>query len=143
MHLVLRRADPADLPAAFALRLEVFCREQGVPEELERDGHDATAIHLVAVAAGGEVVGTCRLLRDGPRMRLGRMAVARAHRGRGIGADMLELAHREARDAGAREVALHAQLPVRGFYAGAGYVAEGDEFEEAGIPHVLMRRPLG
>lgn len=140
---MLRRAGPADLSAALALRLEVFCREQGVPEALERDGHDAVAVHLVAVGAGGEVVGTCRLLRDGPRMRLGRMAVARAHRGRGIGARLLELAHREAYAAGAREMELHAQLPVRDFYAGAGYAAEGDEFEEAGIPHVLMRRPLG
>ena len=142
MSVAVRRARPADLAGAFALRLEVFCREQGVPEELERDGHDATAIHLVAVVPGGEVVGTCRLLHDGPRMRLGRMAVARAHRSRGIGADLLELAHREARDAGAREVALHAQVPVRDFYAGAGYVAEGEEFQDAGIPHVLMRRPL-
>jgi predicted GNAT family N-acyltransferase len=142
MRVELRLAGPSDLPGALALRLEVFCREQGVPEALERDGHDAAAIHLVAVDDVGRVVATCRLLADGPRMRLGRMAVARAHRGRGIGARLLDLAHREARAAGAREVELHAQLAVRDFYAGAGYAAEGDEFEEAGIRHVLMRRPL-
>jgi len=142
MSHVVRRADPAELPAALALRLEVFCREQGVPEALERDEHDAAATHLVAITGDGEVVGTCRLLDEGARVRLGRMAVARAHRGRGIGARLLELAHREARSAGAREVELHAQLSARAFYAGAGYVAEGDEFEDAGILHVLMRRPL-
>jgi predicted GNAT family N-acyltransferase len=137
-----RRAGPTELAGALALRIEVFCREQGVPEELERDEHDATAIHLVAVTGDGRVVGTCRLVADGPRVRLGRMAVARSHRGRGIGASLLELAHREARAAGAREVELHAQLTARDFYAAAGYVAEGDRFEEAGLLHVLMRRPL-
>ena len=40
------------------------------------------------------------------------------------------------------EVELHAQLTARDFYARAGYVAEGEEFDDAGIPHVLMRRPL-
>lgn len=142
MSVAVRRARPADLGGALALRLEVFCREQGVPEELERDDHDETAIHLVAVADDGEVVGTCRLVAEGARVRLGRMAVARAHRGRGVGADLLELAHREARATGAGEVELHAQLTALGFYAGAGYVAEGDQFEDAGILHVLMRRPL-
>jgi predicted GNAT family N-acyltransferase len=137
----VRAAAADDLGGALALRHAVFCVEQGVPEELERDEHDATALHLVAVA-GGVVVGTCRLLVGGGSARLQRMAVARSHRGRGVGADLLGAAHRWARAAGATEVELHAQLTAREFYARAGYVAEGEEFEDAGIPHVLMRRPL-
>ena len=124
-----------------ALRLAVFCEEQGVPEELERDAHDATALHLV-VDEGGVVTGTCRLVRDGEVMRLGRMAVARERRGAGLGALLLARAHRAAHEAGAREVELHAQVDVRGFYERAGYVAEGEMFEEAGIAHITMRRPL-
>ena len=130
-----------DLSGALALRHAVFCVEQGVPEELERDEHDATALHLVTVA-DGVVVGTCRLLFVGGSARLQRMAVARSHRGRGLGADLLEAAHRRARDAGATEMELHAQLAARDFYARAGYVAEGEEFEDAGIAHVVMRRSL-
>lgn len=142
MSPTVRRATDADLAGAFSLRRRVFCEEQGVPEELERDEHDAAALHLVAVDADGAVVATCRLLSHGRRVVLQRMAVERALRGRGVGGELLRLAHREALAAGAREVELHAQLGARDFYAAAGYVAEGPEFEDAGIAHVLMRRPL-
>jgi predicted GNAT family N-acyltransferase len=118
----VRTATERDLAAALALRHAVFCVEQGVPEELERDEHDATALHLVVVD-GGTVVATCRLLLEGSSARLQRMAVARSHRGRGVGAGLLEAAHRRARADGAREMELHAQLTARDFYARAGYVA--------------------
>jgi predicted GNAT family N-acyltransferase len=136
-----RPARDDELSQVMALRLAVFCEEQGVPEELERDAHDATALHLV-VDEDGVVTGTCRLVRDGEVMRLGRMAVARERRGAGLGALLLARAHEAARAAGAREVELHAQVDVRGFYERAGYVAEGEVFEEAGIAHITMRRPL-
>lgn len=138
---IARRARDEDLPAAFALRIAVFCGEQGVPEDLERDDLDAVALHLV-LDDGGVVVGTCRILRDGGRARIGRMAVAPGRRGEGLGAVLLEHAHAVAREEGAREAELHAQVAVRGFYERAGYVAEGVEFQEAGIAHVTMRRPL-
>jgi predicted GNAT family N-acyltransferase len=138
----VRRADGAGLAAAMALRHRVFCEEQGVPEELERDAHDATALHLVALDGAGAVVATCRLVRRGEVMALGRMAVDRSWRGRGVGARLLEAAHGEAAAGGARQVELHAQAGARAFYARAGYAAEGPEFEEAGIVHVVMRRAV-
>lgn len=136
-----RRARADELPALLALRFAVFCEEQGVPEEMEHDAEDATAVHLVLDDAG-LVIGTCRLLGTGPRIRLGRMAVVRPRRGEGLGAVLLAHAHEVAAAAGAREVELHAQVDVRGFYERAGYTAEGEVFEEAGIAHVTMRRPL-
>lgn len=138
---IARRARADELPAVLALRFAVFCEEQGVPEEMEHDAQDATAVHLVLDDAG-TVIGTCRLLGAGHRVRLGRMAVARARRGEGLGAELLAHAHEVAAGAGAREVELHAQVDVRGFYERAGYTAEGEVFEEAGIAHVTMRRPL-
>ena len=113
-----------------------------MPEELERDGRDGEALHLVAIDGSGTVVGTCRLLVRGATMVLQRMAVDRGARGQGIGARLLEAAHAEAVAAGAREVELHAQVAVRDFYARAGYPPEGAEFEEAGIAHVVMRRAV-
>ena len=136
-----RRAQPEEMAQVMALRHAVFCDEQGVPPELEHDAEDATALHVVLVD-GGRVVGTCRVLGDGPSVRLGRMAVAREHRGRGLGAALLAAAHALAAERGAREVAIHAQTSALGFWERAGYVAEGAEFEEAGIPHVAMRRTL-
>jgi len=48
-----RRALPEEMDAVMALRRAVFCEEQGVPEELERDAEDATAVHVVALDEGG------------------------------------------------------------------------------------------
>jgi predicted GNAT family N-acyltransferase len=50
---------------------------------------------------------------------------------------------REAAAAGASLVTLHAQTPVEAFYHRLGYRTTSDEFEEAGIPHVEMEKPLG
>ena len=137
-----RRATAADWPQATALRTRVFVEEQGVPAEIEQDAHDATAVHALAEDAEGRVVATGRLLvRDG-RGVIGRMAVDASARGRGHGADVLAELHRQAVALGLTEVELHAQLPARGFYERAGYTAVGDVYEEAGIAHVTMRRPL-
>ena len=137
-----RPALPGEMDVVMALRRAVFCEEQGVPEEMEHDAEDAAALHVVALDDGGRVIGTCRVLGDGPSVRLGRMAVAREHRGRGLGAALLGEAHALAAARGAREVAIHAQTSALGFWERAGYVAEGPEFEEAGIAHVAMRRAL-
>ena len=136
-----RRARPDEIEQVMALRHAVFCEEQGVPAALERDAEDAAAQHVVALD-GGRVVGTCRLIGDGRTVRLGRMAVARSHRGQGLGAALLDAAHWIAAESGAAEVAIHAQLSALGFWERAGYVAEGPEFEEAGFAHVAMRRAL-
>ena len=136
-----RRARPEEMDQVMALRHAVFCDEQGVPPELEHDAEDAAALHVV-VLDDGRVIGTCRVLGDGPSVRLGRMAVAREHRGRGHGATLLAAAHALAAARGAREVEIHAQLSALGFWERAGYATEGPGFEEAGIPHVAMRRAL-
>ncbi|MBB3082063.1 GNAT family N-acetyltransferase [Geodermatophilus sabuli] len=135
-------ATAADWPEVVALRLRVFVEEQGVPAEIEQDEHDATAVHALARDGAGRVVATGRLLvRDG-RAVIGRMAVDAAVRGRGYGAAVLAELHRQARALGLAEVELHAQVSARGFYARAGYTAVGEEYVEAGITHVTMRRRL-
>ena len=137
-----RLATAADWPAVAALRTRVFVEEQGVPAEVERDAHDATAVHALAEDEDGRVVATGRLpVRDG-RAVVGRMAVDASARGRGHGAAVLAELHRQAAVLGLPEVELHAQLTARGFYERAGYTAVGDVYEEAGIAHVTMRRPL-
>jgi predicted GNAT family N-acyltransferase len=135
-------AGPADWPELAALRTRVFVEEQGVPPEIERDDADATAVHAVSRDAAGRVVATGRLLsRDGVAV-IGRMAADPAVRGQGHGTAVLAELHRQAVLRGLREVELHAQLGARGFYERAGYTAVGEEYEEAGIAHVTMRRAL-
>lgn len=136
--------DEGERQAAFDLRLSVFCDEQGVDPEAEFDGLDGEAVQIVAIEQEeSKVVGTCRVLADGGESRIGRMAVRKAYRRRGIGAQLVEVAEAEALALGARRVTLHAQRSAEHFYAGCGYTAEGETFEEEGIPHVLMTKVIG
>jgi predicted GNAT family N-acyltransferase len=136
--VIARLATPADMPAVFALRHEVFVVGQDVPEELERDELDAVSDHAVAVVED-QVVGTGRLLPDGT---IGRMAVSSAVRGQGIGAAVLTVLEERARERGLAAVELHAQLHALGFYDRYGYVPFTEVYLEAGIEHRSMRKEL-
>ena len=122
-----------------AIRTTVFVGEQGVPPEIEIDGRDPGCAHVVAESDSGGAVGTGRLMPEG---RIGRMAVLAAWRGRGVGAAMLEALVAEAKRRGFRETYLHAQAHAKDFYARHGFVVEGEEYLEAGIPHIGMRAKL-
>jgi predicted GNAT family N-acyltransferase len=128
---------------ALDVRRAVFVAEQGVPEEMEVDDHEDEATHFVAYDEDGEPIGAARLREYGPGVgKVERVAVLQSRRGEGVGAALMDAVEREARGR-FDDLYLHAQLPVEGFYAERGYEREGDEFEEAGIPHVAMRLSLG
>jgi predicted GNAT family N-acyltransferase len=139
--VVVRAARPADLDAARALRYAVFVGDQGVPVEVEQDGRDAGARHVVAVR-DGTLIGTGRLLETDGVALVGRMAVAKPDRGAGVGAAMLAELERMAGRQGLAAVELHAQLHAQDFYRRAGYQPVGEPFQEAGIGHQRMRKPL-
>jgi predicted GNAT family N-acyltransferase len=130
-----------ELAAALALRERVFCGEQGVSIEADRDGRDPEATHIVAVA-DGQVIGTCRLLFRSGVARLGRLAVEPGRRGDGVGAAILREADRIARHAGAEAISLHAQTYAKELYLRDGYLERGATFVEEGIEHVSMEKPL-
>lgn len=121
------------------IRRLVFIVEQKVPEEEEWDGLDAQSWHWLATDQDDAPIGTARLLADG---QIGRMAVLERFRGSGIGAALLEQAVDKARHLGFGEVSLNAQTHALVFYEKAGFVAVGDEFQEAGIAHRKMTRVL-
>ena len=154
--------DEREREDAFAVRENVFVDEQGVDEELEYDEHDepdADAVHFVAYD-GDDPVGAARL--RFPERGVGkveRVAVLASHRGNDLGRDLMDAVHAAARDHGRQTTSdgqsdrersdygvetlkLHAQTRAAGFYERLGYEARGEEFEEAGIPHVEMRRSL-
>ena len=123
-----------DLSSCFVLRREVFVEEQAVPEELERDEHDADALHFLA-AWEGRPVGTARVLLRGDTGKIGRVCVLRAMRGRGIGAALIRAAVEELRARGFSKARLGSQVHAVPFYEGLGFVAEGPVYDDAGIPH--------
>jgi predicted GNAT family N-acyltransferase len=139
---VRRPRDEEELAAALALRIDVFCGEQGVTFEGDRDGLDDDAVHLVAVE-GDEVVGTCRLLIEpGGTARFGRLCVRPSARGTGVGGLLLAEAEREARAGGARRIGMHAQTDALSLYRRAGFRPYGERFDEEGIEHLGMEKDL-
>jgi ElaA protein len=142
MAIVVRRPrDKRELAAALALREEVFCGEQGVTLEGDRDGRDGEALHLVAV--DDDVIGTCRMLIEpGGTAKFGRLCVRASARGRGVGAALLDAAEAEARAAGAVRVGMHAQSGALQLYERAGYTPYGERFDEEGIEHIGMEKRL-
>lgn len=140
--LTVARARPDQLHTCLAIRYEVFVLGQGVPPEIEVDGHDPSCIHFLATHKQ-EAVGTARLrlLGDGVG-KAERVAVRGAWQGRGIGAALMRELEAEAARRGLTELELNAQEAVLPFYEGLGYEAYGDRFMEACIPHRHMVKRL-
>lgn len=124
--------------AASEIRRAVFIDEQNVPPEEEWDGLDPKCQHFLAML-DGQPVGTARLLPDG---HIGRVAVLAGARGTGIGALLMRSAIEAARHAGHAQAALSSQVHALAFYQRLGFVAHGDEFLDAGIPHREMTLSL-
>ena len=143
----------ADRDAAFAVRHRVFVTEQSVPEELEFDDRDPGAEHFLALldgvpaGAGRLTVTVCEpATGPGQGMKgtgvLGRLAVDKAARGRGVGKLLVRSIEQRAAERGLAAVELHAQTHACGFYQQLGYASYGDLFVEDGIEHVSMRKEL-
>lgn len=110
------------------------------PEELARDEHYT---HLAAFDQDEEAVGTVLLSSENAtQVRTRQVAVRSDMQGKGVGAKLMAYAEAEAVGRGFSEVVLHARNTAVRFYESIGYVAEGDYFEEAGIPHIFMRKKL-
>ena len=121
------------------VREAVFVQEQQVPIEEEWDALDPLCTHVIARDAAGQPVGTGRLT---PEHKIGRMAVLRDWRGRGVGEAMLGALLLQARDKKWPLVSLNAQVAAEPFYARHGFIPHGGRFWEAGIEHQSMHRAL-
>lgn len=121
-----------------AIRRAVFIEEQQVPEELEWDGEDEAALHVL-VEENGQPIACARMLVDG---HIGRMAVLKDYRSRGAGRLMLKTLLMEAEKLKRGRVYLNAQSQAAGFYAQYGFNQVGGEFPDANIPHIRMEKNL-
>ena len=121
-----------------AIRYEVFVEEQNVPEELEIDGLDNEAKHVLAFV--DEVpIGTGRILSDG---HIGRLAVLKKYRRQGAGKLIMKELMKWAQDMSLEKVWLSSQWHAHSFYLDLGFVCVGEIYEEAGIDHIKMFRTL-
>ncbi|MDV6317417.1 GNAT family N-acetyltransferase [Chromohalobacter sp. HP20-39] len=117
-----------------AIRKVVFIEEQNVPQAEEWDGRDPQCLHFL-LHVDDRPVGTARLLPDG---HIGRVAILEEARGQGLGLHLMEATLVAAREAGHHAVHLDAQTHASPFYERLGFIAHGDEFLDANIPHYHM-----
>ena len=124
--------------AAFAIRQKVFIEEQGVPEDLEVDEFDPLATHALAFQKS-QCIGTGRLVPLEEKCgQIGRMAVLPRYRNTGVGRAILEGLVEHAQSVGMESLILHSQVAAIPFYEKHGFEAQGDNYDEAGIPHRNM-----
>ena len=122
------------------VRTEVFCDEQGYPEDEEFDDTDAVSYH-VAVYVNGKAVAAGRMYFDESRiMHLGRIAVDKKLRGSGVGKRVVEEMILKAETMNPAGFELSAQSRVMGFYEKLGFKAVGDEYMDGHVPHTRMQR---
>ena len=129
----------AGLEPGFYIRSKVFVEEQKVPEELEIDEYDNIANHIV-IYDKEKPVATGRLVNIEGEDLLGRIAVLKDYRNRGIGKLVVESLIGKAEEKGLEEVHLHAQLTAVKFYEKLGFESYGEIFDDAGIDHISMKK---
>ncbi len=133
----IRIANENDKELVFALRFEVFVDEQNVPPEIELDKEDEHALHIIA-EENGIAIGCGRIVMSDGEAHIGRLAVKRSYRGKGIGASVCRFIIGYCGDIGCRYMWLNSQLQAKGFYEKLGFSPVGDIFTEAGIEHIKM-----
>ena len=120
------------------VRFAVFVEEQGFAAEIELDGLDPDCSHVLATLEN-QAIGTARLLPDG---HIGRVAVLRKFRGKGIGKQIMVKVVEIAENRGLPEVELSSQVHAVPFYEQLGYEPVGEIYDEAGAPHQRMVKRL-
>ena len=137
MNVIIRSFREAEKEIRY-IRDIVFGQEQNVAREVDWDGKDSQSIQVVATDDDNPV-GTGRMQPDG---KIGRLAVLDSWRGQGTGQKMLRVLVEAAEKEDFQEVFLHAQVHAISFYEKCRFHKDGEEFLEAGIPHVKMARNI-
>lgn len=131
----------SDLDQCIQIRRVVFIQEQNVPESIELDEYDASAIHFL-MSLGENPVGTARCIINGENAKIGRVAILKEERGKGYGLVLMQFVLDELKRRGIQYAALTSQTHALPFYEKLGFHAKGDVFLEANIPHQYMWKNL-
>jgi len=136
-----------ELDLGFALRIEVFVREQNVPIELELDDkdHSKNTVHI-GYFHDNKLIGVARLIdMDKDVIHIGRVVIDKEYRGKGIGRKLIVGCETTAKNILKREIIieLSAQIQAEKFYESLGYNRVNDKiYLDAGIEHVDMRKVI-
>ena len=125
------------------MRRDVLVDELGIAHGLEQDAADDNAVHALVRNRMGQALATGRLVQEGPALaRIARVAVNRTMRATGFGQVVMHALMQVASARGDTRVVLQSQCSAEGFYTRLGFMPIGEVYQEAGIPHVDLARPL-
>ena len=136
-----------ELNLGFALRIEVFVKEQKVPIELELDDkdHSDNTVHI-GYFHEDNLIGVARLIdMDKDVIHIGRVVIDKEYRGQGIGRELIIGCENIAKQILKRKIIieLSAQIQAENFYKSLGYNRVNDKiYLDAGIEHVDMRKEI-
>ncbi|WP_433830162.1 GNAT family N-acetyltransferase [Flavobacterium anhuiense] len=124
------------------LRCDVFVVEQNCPY-LDLDNKDQKGFHLLYFV-DNELAGVTRLLPAGVsynEISIGRVVIARTHRGLGLGKKLMEASIAGCKEKfGKAPIKISAQYHLSKFYQSLGFMEQGEVYDEDGIPHIQMLR---
>lgn len=132
-----------DYSIAMEIRTKVFVDEQGVPAERERDALDSSAWHLAFLDEDKPIAAGRMVYIGDSAVKLGRIAVLPSYRGQGIGDGLIKAMLFKAETLGLKRAVLSSQLHAVGLYEKIGFIADGEQYLEEGIPHIHMEMELG
>jgi len=136
MEKIVVSFDEKYAPEIKHIRINVFTNEQQIDPNMEFDGKDHDAVHVLIICSG-KYVGTGRLLKDG---HIGRLAVLKEFRGKGFGTEIVKSLIKEAERNNLKRVYLGAQKHAVKFYKKLGFSEYGETFTEVNIEHVQMEK---
>lgn len=130
------------LQDAYAVRMKVFVEEQKVPEEEEIDEFENTSTHFVVYDEDQQVAGAGRLREYEGYGKVERICIDSNFRKKGVGRLLMTAIEEEGFKQGFKQFKLYAQTHAIPFYEGLGYQTHSEEFMDAGIPHVVMKKEI-
>ena len=130
-----------DKTDCFAIREEIFVKEQGFHDEF--DDIDNRAYHL-AIYENEICVATARIFEDEQEgvYHAGRICVVLSHRKKHLGAVIMDEVMKKATELHAVKVVLSAQVNAQGFYAKQGFLTDGDVYMDEHCPHIDMYKEI-
>ncbi len=134
--------DEADMQLAHSIRERVFSDEQGIPKELDKDGKDETAIHVLVFDAG-KAIATGRVFPvNTGEGHVARIAVLPEYRGKGLGKKVVFALETAAKKAGLKMLFLNAHEHLEAFYANLGYQLQPQRIHAGGYDLIRMKKVI-
>ncbi|MCW2256113.1 putative GNAT family N-acyltransferase [Providencia alcalifaciens] len=131
-------SSPELVKHAFELRQQVFTHEQGFPAEIDVDEYDDSALHVVLYLENTPAAVLRCILQNNALIKVGRVAVLKEHRGKGIGRELMKFVEFYGKEQQYQTIGLSSQHIAVAFYETLGYHTEGEKYNEEGMDHIYM-----